>query len=127
MRPKLRLLQSSYRPNPECKAKDSGIGAKGSDKSVPKPSVEVEDSLSIRPKGYVGIAALARYLGISKSSIYDLIKSDPTFPYKNVGLKKKYVVDIDESEQWLSARTKKQKDEAFKIPTGAELLGRYKK
>lgn len=96
-------------------------------KAVPKTSAEFEDKVSIRPSGYVGITELAGYYGVSKSSIYDLIKSDPSFPFKNVGLKKRYVVNVDEFEHWLANRTTKEKAETFKIPTGADLLERFKK
>jgi predicted DNA-binding transcriptional regulator AlpA len=96
-------------------------------KAVPKTSAGVEDSIPIRPNGNVGIAKLARYFGISKSGIYDLIKSDPSFPFKNVGVKKKYVINVDEYERWLANRTTKEKETTFKIPTGVDLLKRFKK
>ena len=77
--------------------------------------------------GYIGVRELAIRWGVSKSTLYELIRADPTFPYKNVGLRKRLVIDADEFEEWLSARTQRQKEEAFNLPTANELLRRRKK
>lgn len=77
--------------------------------------------------GLVSVKALAGQYGIAKSTLYELIKSDPNFPYKNVGLKKKFMIDVAEFESWLTMRTQKQKGEAFNLPPADELLRRPRK
>ena len=78
-------------------------------------------------KTYIGIRELAVLSGLSASGIYDLIKHNPSFPFKNVGLKKKYVVDLEAFEKWRDERTKVEKAKTFQIPTATELMTRYKK
>lgn len=95
--------------------------------SVTKPSSEIQDSSTTLPQGHVSISVLAKRYGMSRSAIYALIKSDPTFPFKNVGLKKKYVVDCEAFERWSSERTTREKNELFSIPSATELLERYGK
>jgi len=41
---------------------------------------------------------------ISTWLIYELIKHEPSFPVRNVGLKKKYLICIEEFEDWMSQR-----------------------
>lgn len=83
--------------------------------------------LKIVPKGHISVKELAARYGVSKSTLYELIQSDPTFPYKNVGVKKRLVIDAAEFESWLTARTQRQKEEAFNLPTVDELLRKRRK
>lgn len=78
--------------------------------------------LKIVPSGMVGVRDIAIRYGISKTLIYDLIRTDPTFPYKNAGLRKRFVIDAAEFDLWLSLRTKRNKEEVFNLPTAEELL-----
>lgn len=57
--------------------------------------------------GLLNIKEVAQVLNVSKWTVYSLVKSDPTFPYKNVGVKKKFVVDSDELKAWTESRSKK--------------------
>ncbi len=77
--------------------------------------------------GLVSVKELAAQYGISKSAVYELIKSDPTFPYKNVGAKKKFMIDAAKFAVWLESRTEKQKDDHFGLPTAHGLLEKYKR
>lgn len=85
------------------------------------------NQLRLVPSGLVTIKILSSQYGISKSTLYELIKSDPTFPYKNVGLKKKFMIDAAKFEQWLEGRTDRQKDDRFGLPTASGLLERRRK
>ncbi|MCM2351930.1 MAG: hypothetical protein NDI69_18100 [Bacteriovoracaceae bacterium] len=60
--------------------------------------------------------------GISQWLIYAHIKSDPTFPYVNVGLKKKLLIDIVKFEEWILKRSKTEVEQNFNLPTAQELL-----
>lgn len=82
------------------------------------------NQLRLVPSGLVSVKALATQYGISKSTLYELIKSDPTIPYRNVGLKKKLMIDAIQFEQWLEARTDRQKDDRLGLTTAYGLLER---
>ncbi len=60
--------------------------------------------------------------GISQWLIYHHIKTDPTFPYVNVGIKKKLLIELKSFDEWLLARSKRQILENFNLPTAEELL-----
>jgi Helix-turn-helix domain len=83
--------------------------------------------LRVVMSGLVSVQALTEHYGLSKSTLYELIKSDPTFPYVNVGLRKKYMIDGERFEMWLKERTEKQKSEQFGLPTASGLLEKYRK
>jgi len=51
-----------------------------------------------------------------------LIKSEPNFPYINVGLKKKYMIDLAKFYTWLNERTEQQKHDRLGIPTTVDLM-----
>jgi hypothetical protein len=75
----------------------------------------------------VTVKRLAALYGLKAAAVYAFIKADPSFPYKNVGLKKKYVVDVDQFETWTTRRTTEEKNMQFGIPTTTELIARFKK
>lgn len=83
--------------------------------------------LKIVSTGHVSVKDLASRYGVSKSTLYELIRTDPSFPYKNVGLKKRLIIDAAEFESWLNSRTQRQKEKAFSLPTANELLNKRKK
>ena len=75
----------------------------------------------------VTVKRLAALYGLTLNSIYSLIKTDLSFPFKNLGVKKKYMVDLIEFEQWMNSRAAAEKDRALNIPRAVELIKRYKK
>lgn len=75
----------------------------------------------------VAVKTLAALYGLNTAAIYGFIKTDPAFPYRNVGLKKKYMIDVSEFEIWLEQRAARERNEHFQIPTAQELLERYRK
>lgn len=70
----------------------------------------------------ITVKEAARLYKICARSIYELIKSDPEFPYVNVGLKKKYMVDRMKFEEWLISRTRKEQNSNFKLQRPEELV-----
>lgn len=90
---------------------------------VPKPSGDINSNES----GYVTVKELATRYGLSVVTIYSLIKTEPTFPYKNVGLRKKFMVNVNAYEKWINDRTEREKNGSFQIPTAAALIERYRK
>ena len=60
---------------------------------------------------------------ICQRTIYDLIKTDPSFPYINVGLKKKYMIDREKLEAWIEKRTRKERQSHFKLADSKDLIG----
>lgn len=89
---------------------------------VPKPSGNARTTQS----GLVTVKELARLYGLTIGSIYAFIQTEPDFPYINVGLKKKFLVDVGQFEIWLADRTKKQKHEHFAIPSAVDLMTAFK-
>jgi hypothetical protein len=79
------------------------------------------------PSGLLSVKDLAWRFGLKPAAIYGFIKTDPSFPYTNVGLKKKYMVDLTKFEIWIGQRTEREKCQTFGIPTAGELLARFKK
>lgn len=73
-------------------------------------------------KKLYSIKEVAKMYGISQWLIYGHVKNDPTFPYVNVGMKKKLLIDIKQFERWIHKRTKRQVEENFNLPTAQELL-----
>lgn len=99
---------------------------------ISRPS---ENSLTERPqpcwplietknfgKRFYSIKEVASMYGISQWLIYHHIKTDPTFPFVNVGIKKKLLIEPKAFEEWLSSRTRKQIHQDFNLPTAKELL-----
>lgn len=74
------------------------------------------------PKRFYSIKEVSNMFGISQWLIYAHIKSDPTFPYVNVGLKKKLLIDVARFEEWIIKRSKVEIDQNFNLPTAQELL-----
>jgi AcrR family transcriptional regulator len=66
-------------------------------------------------KNYLTIREVAELLGISKSSIYRIIHSDPKFPVLNAGVTKKFICDELDLKKWLLERT--IKEEVIKLPS----------
>ncbi|MFP5491659.1 MAG: helix-turn-helix transcriptional regulator [Bacteriovoracia bacterium] len=73
-------------------------------------------------KRLYSIKEVARMYGISQWLIYHHIKSDPTFPYVNVGVKKKYLIGPEKLDQWLRDRTQKHMMKEHHLPSSHELL-----
>lgn len=80
------------------------------------------DQAKTPPKRFYSIKEVSNMFGISQWLIYAHIKSDPTFPYVNVGLKKKLLIDITKFDEWILKRSKTEVEQNFNLPTAQELL-----
>lgn len=76
---------------------------------------------------YLSVKEASIRFGISAWTIYELIKTDPSFPYRNIGLRRKFVIVADEFDAWLKERTRREKSLEMRIPTADELLNLQKK
>lgn len=59
---------------------------------------------NIEVKKYLTVQEALKLMNISEWSIYNLIHRDPTFPYVNIGVKKKYLIDASKLSQWIENR-----------------------
>lgn len=80
----------------------------------------------MNPPKLLTIKELAAIYGLSQSTIYSLINTEPSFPFLNVGRKKKYMVSKTVFEKWLTDRTAVEKQKTFSILSGEDLLNRFK-
>lgn len=69
------------------------------------------------------INEVAQQYRISKSTIYRLIRSDPQFPWLNIGEKKKFILFEDQLKRWLHQRSIKQ--EIIKLPSQTIVIRRF--
>lgn len=60
--------------------------------------------------------------GISQWLIYDHIKSDSTFSSVNVGIKKRFLIQIEQFDKWLMERSHRQVLEMHNLPSSSELF-----
>lgn len=89
---------------------------------VPKTLSEINQAHSL----LVEVKTLAKHFRVNIGVIYNLIKTEPDLPYINVGLKKKYMIDVAKFEVWLNERTKMQKHDHFSIPSTVDLMKAFK-
>lgn len=61
---------------------------------------------------------------VSKSSLYRLIRGDPTFPSRNIGNKKKFVIRESDLTEWLETRS--IKEEIIKLPSHTVIIRRIR-
>lgn len=79
-----------------------------------------EDNL----KKYLSVKEIASMYRMSMRVIYNLIKTDPNFPYVNMGVKKKLMIDHEAFETWLMRRTYQEQKNQFRIPDLMELTNK---
>lgn len=73
-------------------------------------------------KKFLSIKEVASMYGISLWLLYTHVKSDPSFPVINIGLKKKFVIDPAKFDSWLETKTKKFRENEHRILSAEELL-----
>lgn len=67
-----------------------------------RPQKEAQNILS----PYLTVKEIAQMMRVSDWTIYNIIKTDRTFPAVNIGLKKRFVIDRERLPIWLEKRTK---------------------
>lgn len=73
-------------------------------------------------KKFYTIKEVANMYGISIWLLYSHIKSDPNFPVINLGLKKKFMIDPVQFENWMKSKTKIFLQEQHQLPSSKELM-----
>ena len=70
----------------------------------PKSSAKV---VPLPPKRFWSVREVAQLYGLSLWMIYQHINSDPTFPFVNIGHKKRFLIDLKGFERWIRKRGEK--------------------
>lgn len=73
-------------------------------------------------KKFLTIKEVSNMYGISLWLLYGHRRSDPTFPVINIGIKKKFVIDLLQFEAWLESKNKKFVQSNHNLPSASELL-----
>lgn len=73
-------------------------------------------------KKFYSIKEIASMYGINQWLIYHHIKADPTFPYVNVGVRKRFLIEPEKFEQWLMERSHKSVNKRHQLPSTTELM-----
>jgi len=87
----------------------------------PFPCWPLDEGLTPKKKFY-SIKEVVEMYGISQWLIYHHIKTDPTFPYVNIGVKKRFLIDLEKLDQWLANRNKEHIAQLHQLPSSSELL-----
>ncbi len=88
----------------------------------PNPCWPIDMEPLVPLKKFRSIKEVATMYGISTWLIYHHIKTDPTFPAVNIGLKKRFLIDIIKLESWLNEKTKTFNQSEHRLPSVAQLL-----
>lgn len=91
-----------------------------------KPDPKTSGEVILDGPRLVAIKELTKLYGLKLSAVYGLIKTDSSFPVVNIGLKKKYMIDLIHFEKWLTTRTAKEKQDRSHHPTSQDLLKMFK-
>lgn len=88
----------------------------------PNPCWPLANDNQVVAKKFYPIKEIAMMYGISSWLIYHHIKTDPTFPVVNVGIKKRFLIDPLHLEVWLNNKTKKFQQAEHNLISSDELL-----
>ena len=104
--------------------------ATGKNAATPNFAVLTMANTECRPQGqthFLSIKEAARMFHVSDWTLYQLIRTDPSFPALNVGIKKKFVIEPNSLDAWFKNRSKRQRDFNFDLPNANELWARSKR
>tara|TARA_Y100000768_G_C23984113_1_gene687684 strand:+ start:2176 stop:3405 length:1230 start_codon:yes stop_codon:yes gene_type:complete len=73
-------------------------------------------------KKFYTIKEVSSMYGIGQWLLYSHIKSDPSFPHINVGLKKRYMIELHEFDSWLRSRNKSRISVGHDLPEANDLM-----
>ena len=136
----LYVLGASKRETKELKHKFNGLNPNLVNLDYPKSRVSKIEEFLKRPltkrpspcwplsmdqipsKKLYSIKEVSIMYGISQWLIYHHIKSDPTFPCVNVGIKKRFLIQLERFDKWLSIRSQMQTNKGHNLPSVSELL-----
>jgi hypothetical protein len=88
----------------------------------PMNDAEIVPPIGQQKKKFFSIKEIVHMYGLSSWLIYHHIKTDPTFPVVNVGVKKRFLIDPVRFEKWLEHRTTKFKQVEHGLMSAETLL-----
>ena len=94
--------------------------APGRIKAAAKGCQQVQDTRDM----HLTIPELCELYKVSRSSVYELARTDPSFPAMNVGRKKKLVVNAAAYEAWVRQRDQQNRFKRIGLRSADELLGK---
>lgn len=92
-------------------------------KAVSKPSARFEDTNS----EYLSVSRLTSLRPITKGTVYEWIQTEPSFPWQNIGLKKKLVVSLPKFDEWIIWRSEVMKTVLTGVPMVSKLKSKLRK
>jgi len=99
---------------------DTAVQMKNGDGHLTNNTQDCRPTLDTK-KRFLSVKEISEEYSMSLRVIYNLIKTDPTFPYINMGVKKKLMIDLESFDLWLIKRTLNEQKNQFKIPDLMEL------
>ncbi len=75
-----------------------------------------------KDKPLLSVREVIQAFGLSRYTVYTLIRTDPSFPCVNVGPRKNYRIQKDLLVDWLTSRMEQRKSLSFQIPSLQELM-----
>ncbi len=88
----------------------------------PNPCWPLAGDNQVGTKKFYSIKEISYMYGLSSWLIYSHIKTDTSFPVFNVGLKKKFLIDLKLFEAWLESKTRNFRNSQHRLLNSTELL-----
>ncbi len=73
-------------------------------------------------KPLLSVREVIQAFGLSRYTVYTLIRTDPSFPCVNVGPRKNYRIQKNLLIDWFALRLEQRKNLSFQIPSFHELM-----
>lgn len=67
---------------------------------------EFRENCPISQKKFYSVREISKIYGISQWAIYQHIKNDPSFPHINIGAKKRFLIGLEQFNQWMEKKGK---------------------
>ena len=75
---------------------------------ISRPLGHGEETKNLPQTQFLTIREVSQMMRISQWSIYHMIKNDKSFPYLNVGVKKKFIIDREKLATWIKSRANEE-------------------
>ena len=73
-----------------------------------EPQKEAQQKTTVSLERFYSIREVSKMYGISQWLLYHHLKTDPSFPYTNIGVKKKFLIELEEFDRWLEKKSQKR-------------------
>ncbi len=80
-----------------------------------------QNSINNSQMVYRSVPEISSIYGISRSTLYELIKTDTQFPVVNMGVKKRLFIEQNAFENWFKIRSQRKIFQRHNIPTFTQL------